>query len=273
MTTVTDALIIGAGHMGYAIALGLKRSNPSISLTAIDPEHTHRKHLKNAGISVKDRVPKSIKSEIIVLAIPPQAFAKLVQENVQLEHYAGMTASVMAGINLSALSTRLKTSQVCRAIPNLPCAINQGMSVLMHDPRTTQKNRRLANDFFSQLGSLLVVKKEALIDNATALAGGGPAYVSYFAEALIEYATLAGFDKTSAHSMVTQILCGTTALLESLKQSPSKLSEKVMPPKGTTEKAINFLNDKQVRSIIVDALKHSSARSRELGRRFQTCWD
>ena len=267
MTVEKDIIIVGAGHMGHAIALGLKRSNKNMLITAIDPNRTYEKEMKNAGISVMDTLPKSITSNVIILAIPPQAFVQFAHSNSQFEHYTGMTISVMAGINLSKLVTHLKTSQVCRAIPNLPCATNEGMSVLMCTSRTTQKNKHLVNDLFLKLGTVLTVRKENLIDAATALVGGGPAYISYFAQALIEYALLAGFDEANAYSMVIQTLRGTSALLDGHQESPARLYEKVMTPKGTTEQAINFFDSKKMQAIVIDGLKHANARSRALGRR------
>lgn len=267
MTIAKDVSIIGAGHMGYAIATGLIQSSPNISIAAIDLDHVHDKEMEDVGIHVINSLPERSASKIMILAIPPQAFIKFVEINSQIKHHAGITVSVMAGINLSDLVGRLKTSQVCRAIPNLPCAVNEGMSVLMYAPRTTQKNRRVVNELFSKLGSFLIVEEEKLIDDATALVGGGPAYVSYFAQALIEYALMAGFDKPDAYSMVAQTLRGSSALLESYKESPAKICENVMTPNGTTEKAISFFKEKKVQAIIMDGLKYACARSRELGRR------
>ncbi|WP_017528979.1 pyrroline-5-carboxylate reductase [Pseudomonas fluorescens] len=262
-----DIIIIGAGHMGYAIAMGLTKSSSTLSIAAIDLEHTYEKELKAAGIQVMNTLPQHATSKTMILAIPPQSFATLLESNAQIKQHADIIISVMAGINLAELTDRLKTSQVCRSIPNLPCAVNQGMCVLMYAPHATQKNRRLVNELFSKLGSLLIVQEESLIDDATALVGGGPAYVSYFAQALIEYALLAGFDKADAGAMVVKLLRGSLALLDTFQESPTQLCEKVMTPNGTTEQAIRYFKSQQMQAIIIDGLKRSCARSRELGRR------
>ncbi len=39
-----DIIIIGAGHMGYAIAMGLTKSSSTLSIAAIDLEHTYEKN-------------------------------------------------------------------------------------------------------------------------------------------------------------------------------------------------------------------------------------
>lgn len=267
MTEITSAVIIGAGPMGSAIAIGLKKSSPTIALQMVDPDVTRWGALINAGISTTQHLPNPIISEAIIIAIPPQAFGGFSENNPQLEHYIGIIISVMAGINLSALTTQLKASQICRVMPNLPCAINEGVSVSIFAPKTTQENNTLVRDLFSKLGLFVSVSNEHLMDDATALVGGGPAYISYFSAALIEYALLSGFDKTDATLMVAQLLRGTSALLDTSRESPMRLCEHVMTAKGTTERAINFFKRKQVQATIVTALKHARVRAQELGRR------
>jgi pyrroline-5-carboxylate reductase len=268
MTVAKDIIIIGAGHMGYAIAAGLRRSSPTLSIAAVDLDHTYDKEMNSAGIQVINNLPNHSTSKIMILAIPPQAFAAFAESNLQQKLRTAMTVSVMAGVNLCELADHLKTLQICRAIPNLPSAINEGMSVLAYTPQSTQKNRCLVNGLFSKLGRSLIVQDESLVDHATALIGGGPAYVAYFAQALIDYALLAGFDERNACAMVVQILRGSSALLDTNQETPKKLCEKVMTQNGTTEQAIKLFNNKKMKTIIVDGLKHAYTRSKELGRRF-----
>lgn len=74
MTLAKDIVIIGAGHMGYAIALGLRRSSQTLSIAAVDLSHTYDKEMKNAGIKVISNLPNHSTSKITILAIPPPSF-------------------------------------------------------------------------------------------------------------------------------------------------------------------------------------------------------
>lgn len=250
--------------MGGAIAAGLTRSSQDISVTIIDPNPARREEMEKIGIHSLDTPPQKIESEAIVLAIPPQSFELLSKQSPQFNHYKGLIVSVMAGIPTSALSTRLNSQQICRAIPNIACAIGEGITILTHKPELTLKNRTLAEHLFTKLGKIITTE-ESLIDAATALVGGGPAYISYFTAALIEYGTFSGFDKAQASMMAIQTLRGATALIESSLEPPMKICERVMTPNGTTAIAINFFNNMQLRTIITEGLKHASARSSELG--------
>ncbi|MBD9459783.1 pyrroline-5-carboxylate reductase [Pseudomonas sp. PDM05] len=264
--TTIEVTIIGAGHMGSAIALGLKRSSLDISITTIDPDAARRDEMTKMGVNTVEDLPKLLKSDCIILAIAPQSFKALSKKISKLEKIDGAIISVMAGISTPELAAQLNTVQVCRAIPNLACAINQGLTALTFAPEATEKTIRLAEVIFSSLGKVMMIKDEALIDSATALIGGGPAYISYFAAALIEYAVFAGFNKEQGTSMAIQSLRGTTSLLEANQSPPMTLCEKVTTPEGTTIQAINFFNHQKLREIIVCGLKQARERSTALGR-------
>lgn len=267
MIAPMSIVIVGTGYMGSAIVHGLKRSSPTISIVVVETDAARRAEMSKAGIPTSIYLPNPITSDALILAIPPQAFLKFSDNNHHIKNYAGAIVSVMAGISINELQARLRQSQIYRAIPNLPCAVNEGMTVLIPAPHSTQDNDITVTKLFSRLGSLLFVEDESLIDNATALVGGGPAYISYFAAALIEYAETSGFDKASATLMVTQLLTGTSSLLESSQDPPMRLCEKVMTPGGTTQQAIKIFDDNQLGATIITGLKKSCARSTELGKR------
>lgn len=269
--TTIEVTIIGAGHMGSAIALGLKRSSLNITITTIDPDSARRDEMTKMGINAVADLPSRLTSDCIILAIAPQSFKVLSEKISNLEKVDGAIISVMAGIPTPELAAQLNTVQVCRAIPNLACAINEGLTALTFSPEATEKTIRLAEVIFSTLGSVMIVKDEALIDAATALIGGGPAYISYFAAALIEYAVSTGFNKEQGTSMTIQSLRGTTALLEASQSPPMALCEKVTTPEGTTIQAINFFNCMQLRKIIVCGLKHAGERSTALAQGDSKC--
>ncbi|SEF03684.1 pyrroline-5-carboxylate reductase family protein [Pseudomonas palleroniana] len=265
--TSTNVVIVGAGHMGSAIALGLRRSNSFLSITVIESNPIRRNEIITAGIPSLECLSDPLLSDVLILAIPPQTFLEFSKRTPQLEQYPGVIISVMAGINIAELKSRLKNSKICRAIPNLPCAINEGVTALICAPRLSKDNKGLINNLFSTLGTYFHVKDENLIDDATAIIGGGPAYICYFATALIEYAQSVGFESKSAFLMTTKILQGTAALLEINQEPPEKLCQQVMTPKGTTELAINHFDKKHVRATIISGLKQSSRRSKILGGR------
>lgn len=94
--------------MGIAIALGLRRSNPNISIAIIDSDPEKYKNISGANISLLAGLPDAPTFEAMILAIPPQAFNSFSHNNPQLKSLSTLMISVMAGITISELEKYLK---------------------------------------------------------------------------------------------------------------------------------------------------------------------
>ncbi len=187
-------------------------------------------------------LPQHTTSKTVILAVPPQSFATLLESIAQIKQHADIIISVMAGINLSR-TNRSPKDLISMSFNSKSALRSQPGNVCIECMHTCyyRKTGAWSTNCSRRLGSLLIVQEESLIDDATALVGGGPAYVSYFAwRLLMEYALLAGFDKADAGAMVVQLLRGSLALLDTFQESPTQLCEKVMTPNGTTEQAIRI---------------------------------
>ena len=266
MKALTKIIIVGAGQMGSAIALGLRRADQNTSIVAIDPDAIRRTLISNRGITATETLPNPITSEFLILATTPQDLSRLLKKSPQIRQYSGIIISVLAGISISELANRLNCSQLFRAMPNLPCIENEGVTILTAAPSTTQNNDRKVKNLLSKLGLLISIKDEGLMDGATALVGGGPAYFSFFASAIYEYAISVGFDKESSSSITTKIMSGTSTLIKLNQEHPMKLCEKVMTPGGTTQQAIEIFEKNKIKKIIIKGLKKACAHSAKLGR-------
>jgi len=151
-------------------------------------------------------------------------------------------------------------------MPNLACAENEGVTIVLAAASVTQSNSKKVKNLLSGLGLLLFIQNEKLMNSATALVGGGPAYFSFFAAALYEYAISSGFEKASALLITAQLMSGTSRLLKLAQDDPIKLCERVMTPGGTTQQAVNIFEKNQIKKTIIDGLKTACARSVTLGR-------
>ncbi len=258
-------VIFGAGHMGLAITLGLMRKGHT-DIQVIDPSEARRRLLSaQFGMTVLAQTSGFDDDALIVLAMPPQAFAEFAKTTAIPRNHGGPVVSVMAGVKLSTMASALGVSQVVRSIPNTPSEVFQGMTVFCASPETTQENIERTRELFETFGKAVWVSDEALIDPATALCGGGPAFVAYFADAMQAFATSVGFDPPSAALMTTQILRGTAELIEATGKPAMQICREVMTPQGTTERGIAHFDNSQLDKILHSALSRSTERSRELG--------
>jgi pyrroline-5-carboxylate reductase len=257
-------VIFGVGHMGTAILLGLQRRGYR-HIVAVDPSAARRQVVQHAGADAVERLTQLTSSDVVVLAMPPQAFSQFCAERDLFAGHTGPVISVMAGVRLAAMARGLGVSQLIRVIPNTPAEVYQGMTVAVPGPGMTADNLSEAKRVLDSIGTTLIVADEALIDPATALCGGGPAFVAYFVDALQQFAVRTGFAAADAQVITRQVLRGTVALLEATGKPAMQICREVMTPGGTTERGIAHFDAEGVKTIVQEALKRASERSRALG--------
>ena len=260
-------VVIGAGHMGTAIIAGLQEKDAELRVDVVEIAAPRVRLIgERFGITARSRY-EARPGDTVILAVQPQqfeGFAAASPDGVFASEGA-LLISVMAGVGIASMTSLLGTPKVIRAIPNTPSEVSQGMTVMCCAPAVTEVEAERAEYLLSAVGRVLTVADEALIDDATALCGGGPAFVAYLADGLADFAVKAGFDPAQARLMACQVLRGTADLMESTGREAEELCREVMTPGGTTEQGVFHLRERGVRDALVEALRRSANRSRELG--------
>jgi pyrroline-5-carboxylate reductase len=173
--------------------------------------------------------------------------------------------SIAAGITLSYLTSRLKTSKIIRVMPNTPALVQEGMSVLSMCECIHDKEMSLVRSIFMSVGKVLVMP-EKYMDAVTALSGSGPGFIACFVESLIEAGVRAGLSRDSASELSIQTMIGTAKLLET-GMPPDKLREMVTSPGGTTAAGLKVLEEKGLIDMLTAVIQAAVNRSKELGRK------
>lgn len=114
--------------------------------------------------------------------------------------------------------------------------------------------------------SLYWVDKESLLDVVTGISGSGPAYFFLMVEALEKAGIELGLPADVARGLASQTCMGAGKMLTTSPDSPAELRRKVTSPKGTTEAAINYLDQNGIHALFAGAVKAATDRSNELGR-------
>lgn len=276
--------ILGGGNMGSAVLQAAVRALPPITSTVIvaEPDAAKREALFEAvGPRAKivagtaEALARVGPGATIVLAVKPQAFPAVATEVER----AGVTApalviSIMAGVRASTIHARLSPIlpiRVVRAMPNLPLALREGVTAIARGPSATDADLAFARALFAE-GGAVVDLDESLLDAFTALAGSGPAYAFYLAEAMEQAAGEMGIDPGEARAIVAQTLVGAAEMLrervlrtEDAPASPTALRAMVTSPNGTTAAATASLDRDRVREAFVRAILAARDRGRELG--------
>jgi pyrroline-5-carboxylate reductase len=262
---------IGGGNMAQAIIGGLLRSKKTsaASLQVVDPDSNIGNRIAHEypGVRCYQNVQGVIRNEdIVLLAVKPQHVESAVKQ-LDIETNTHLIISIAAGITLRTLSQwRSGYTRLIRAMPNTPALIGESITALHSFPlNVPDTDKQYADTILSAVGKTVWVSNEDDMDAVTAISGSGPAYVFLFMEAIEQAATELNLPKNIAHELVLQTFIGASQLATQSSDPLPVLRERVTSKGGTTEAALNSLDQAQVKAAIIRAIKAAAARSRELG--------
>ncbi|MBU2645697.1 pyrroline-5-carboxylate reductase [bacterium] len=264
-------VVIGCGNMGSAIIDALLKQNMFTvgDFTIVEKQENAftQKFLKEKATILDrlDRLPDDL--ELVILAVKPQDSKTVLTEIAPKTNQKTMVLSIMAGISIAAMESRLPRAQIIRCMPNTPCSIHQGMTVYCGNSQVSATFFQLAQQILGAMGKAFQVTDEIMIDAATAISGSGPAYVFFLAEALKEGASRLGFNDDQSDMLATQTLLGAAMLLDQSPESPGELCRRVTSPGGTTAAALNRFAESGLKEELIKGFKAAFQRSLELGQK------
>ncbi len=202
----------------------------------------------------------------VVLAIKPQVAAEVLPALGRMLPPGPAILSILAGLTVAQLSALLGPHHhVVRAMPNMPAAIGQGMTVAFAGPHTNGTVRALCQRLLAASGEVAWIEEEALIDPITSVSGCGPAYVFLLAELLEAEAVAQGISPLLARQLARRTVSGAGALMAASPDSAAALRQAVTSPNGVTERALAVLMDPAAwPASVKGALQAATRRSREL---------
>jgi pyrroline-5-carboxylate reductase len=260
---------IGGGNMAEALIKGLKISKPKVAVEMLvsEPRPERRQYLElTYGVkTTSDNKELASSAEIIILAVKPQNMEEVLSEINQFITEEKTVVSIAAGITLSYLQSKLKTSKLIRVMPNTPALVMEGVSVISLCSCLPMSIVAPVRDIFMSVGKVLTLP-EKYMDAVTALSGSGPAFIAFFVESLIAAGEKIGLGGDNASELAIQTFIGTSRLIES-GVPPKRLREMVTSPGGTTAAGLKTFEEKGFEKIIYDALQSALSRAEELGRR------
>ncbi|WP_035059937.1 pyrroline-5-carboxylate reductase [Andreprevotia chitinilytica] len=258
---------IGGGNMAAAMIGGMVAQGFAGSeIHIVEPDAGKRAQLQQQfGVSTgapEDALPKS---DAVVFAVKPQQL-RAVAEALAPQIADSLVVTIAAGVRADTLSRWLSGAQrIVRVMPNTPALVRAGISGAYAATGVTADDRALAGRILDSIGETVWVDDESDIDGVTAISGSGPAYVFYFIESLQAAARAQGFNPEVAKKLAYQTFAGAVKLAMASEDDAATLRVKVTSKGGTTERAINALENSQVRATIIAAAAAAAARSKELG--------
>ena len=251
--------------MGSALLKGwtAKKIGP-IEIVETNPSPALKKLAKSARLH---RELPHIAPAACIVALKPQILKTEAGLLKPVAESGALMISIAAGTSIKSLTKAWgPKARIVRAMPNTPGAIGRGITALYASPKCSAKDRALAESLLSALGETVWVKREALIDAATAVSGSGPAYVFLLAEAMAQAAEAEGLPRDAAAKLARATIAGAGALLDADKRDPADLRRDVTSPGGTTEAALKVLMAKDgLATLMARAIAAARKRAEELG--------
>lgn len=253
--------------MATAMIGGLiKRGTPATQLSVVEIDAAARTRLQTQfGVVCHADYAPVAAADTLILAVKPQQLA-VVAKSIAPRLREQLVISIAAGIRTQDLSRWLGGyARIVRVMPNTPALVLAGISGMYAVPQVDAAQRQRAEAILKAVGEAVWVPREEDIDTVTALSGSGPAYVFYFIEALLEGAARCGLDAATARALALHTVSGAAKLALEASEPPATLRERVTSKGGTTERALQTLEQREVKQAIAEAVIAAAARSRELG--------
>lgn len=255
---------IGAGNMAQAIISGLIQkalvTPKDISIFDVKPERMD--HMSGLyGVECAPSLQALTASrEVLILAVKPDQVLPLLR--TISDSLAGkLLISIAAGVTLKSMLDLLgPEARVVRVMPNTPCLVLEGASVMAVSPSCTEQEKDIARSIFSAVG-LCLEMEEKYINAVTALSGSGPAFCFLFLEAMCDGAVKAGLPRDVALRLAAATMRGAASMVLELGKHPGQLKDMVTSPSGTTIEGIAVLESRGFRSAVIDAVSAAYRRA------------
>ena len=205
---------------------------------------------------------------IVILCVKPKDVATVAEglKATKALAHGPLVLSISAGVSSGFIEGILGDSTpVVRAMPNTPCLIGKGMTVVAKGSHATDEHVAIAREIFSTLGRCIELEEKHM-DTVTGLSASGPAFIYIIIEALADGGVMRGLPRQVATELVAQMTLGAAEMVLTTGKHPAALKDDVTTPAGCTIAGILALEDGRVRSVLARAVETAAKVAGELGK-------
>ena len=259
---------IGCGNMATAMIKGILDSQKVKTedvIASAKSEKTREKIKTELGINAARKNKEVVEfSDILFLAVKPQYYEEVIQEIKDDIRENQMIVSIAPGKTLAWLAERLgENKKIIRTMPNTPAMVKEGMMGMCRNDLVTEDEMQQVKDICESFGKAEVVP-ESLIDVVVGVSGSSPAYVFMFIEAMADAAVADGMPRTQAYKFAAQAVLGSAKMVLETGKHPGELKDMVCSPGGTTIEAVRVLEEKGMRSAVIEASRACVKKARDM---------
>jgi pyrroline-5-carboxylate reductase len=264
-------LLIGCGKMGGAMLDGwLDGGMGDAGVQVVEPfAEATKRFSSDARVTLQasvDDMPADFDPGVVVLAVKPQTMDDALAPLSRFVKPGTVFLSIAAGKNISYFESHLGShAAIVRAMPNTPAAVGRGITAITPNANVSAKQGDVCHKLLESVGEVVAVDREELMDQITALSGGGPAYVFLLIEVMAAAGVKAGLPEELSMQLAKATVAGSGELARQSDDPPSQLRINVTSPGGTTAEALRVLMaDDGIQPAFDRAIEAATQRSREL---------
>lgn len=261
---------IGSGNMGSAIIGGMLNAKitdaKNITVSDINSEGLKKVKDRYCVNTTNSNTELSKESDIIFLCVKPNVLETVVLEIRDSIKNDTVIVSIAAGKSIKSIEEMFKKQvKLIRVMPNTPALVGEGMSAVSINDNITDSEKDTVLKILRSFGKSEVVM-ESLMDTVTAVSGSSPAYVFMLIEAMADAAVLGGMPRSQAYTFAAQAVLGSAKMVLETGTHPGELKDMVCSPSGTTIEAVAVLEEKGMRSAVMEAMDACIRKSKEMGK-------
>ena len=232
---------IGCGNMATAMLKGILKSGEvknADMIASAKSDKTREKIEKELGIQKADTNAQVVDfADVVFLAVKPQFLEGVLDEIKASVKEDQIFISIAPGKTLQWFADKLG---------------GEGMTALCVNDLVTEEETALAVKLCNTFGKTEVIP-EHLMDAVVGVSGSSPAYVFMFLEAMADAAVADGMPRAQAYKFAAQAVLGSAKLMLETGKHPGELKDMVCSPAGTTIQAVRVLEEKGLRSAVIEA--------------------
>ena len=260
--------VIGFGNIAKAIITPLfdkKLLNPKDVYCLVNTKKSLENIRKNYKYDINIFQANSKGSEIIwdckvkLLSVKPQQLKNIIELE---KNKNNLLVSILAGVSLEKLIKKFPNHKCVRVVTNIPITIGKGLTGISWGDEITDDQKQFIKRLFEN-SSKIYEFPEDLLDIFLSLTSSGPAIVSLIIEALSDGGLSGGLQKRLSEELVVEMILGTVSLIKETNLTTAELKNMVTSPGGTTISALRVLENRSLRSALIEAVVSASNRSKE----------
>ena len=259
---------IGCGNMGGAMMQGILGSGkcmPQEMITSDKSEAALAAKKEALGVqTTTDNKEVAAFADILFLSVKPQFYESVISEIKDTVNEEQIIVTIAPGKTLAWLKETFgKELKIIRTMPNTPAMVKAGMMGMCPNEYVTEEEIALIRDICDGFSETEVIP-EHLMDVVTAVSGSSPAYVFMFIEAMADAAVAGGMPRAQAYKFAAQAVMGSAKMVLETGRHPGDLKDMVCSPAGTTIQAVRVLEEKGMRSAVIEAMMKCLDISRKM---------